>query len=1841
MKIKIIPNILSREGRSEFLPEWKRGKTVREYLKDYKIKVRGHRVIVSGKKIKNLGETVRKDDEIIVTPIVKDPFSIGLATLAIIGITSAGVETAAFALTATIVGWAVIGAVVGIATLAIVSAFSQPRKPGNGTNASGLDASSPTYGWDGVQTSQNVGTPVPVIYGKHKVGGNVVNQFITNDGDKNYLHTLLALGEGEIEDVSNICINDNPIANFSGVTTAQVMGTNSQAPIPDFEILHDINAVAVNLNNLSDAHVYTMAGTDITGFEVLITFPSGLYSISSQGAVGATSVQVKIEYKLHAAGSYTLLDTFTLSESNRSSVRRIFQKTGLAAGQYDIRVTRMTAAGDNMYTISDMTWTHLDELQDDSVAYPNTALLALNFLATDQLSGGTPNLTCIVKGRKIKTPDIRVSMGGASVAYDDYYYDSTSSQWKKLSDSTVLYWDGTTYVTAYSANPAWVIYDLLTNTRFGLGEFISTTNVNLASFVEMAQYCDGKVGDGNGGYEKRFRMDLVLDSETRSIDALMQLATTFRAIFFFSENTIQLKIDKPELSVQMFTMGNIVADSFLQKWKSVKDVPNQISIQFLDQDKDYQQEMISYSDDAAIASGTPLRKKDVRLFCTRVSQAIREARYLLNFSKYVDRSISFKASIDALACQVGDVIDFAHDVPQWGYSGRVVSAASTSNITLDRTVSIAVGKTYVLQIRHGDDTLESHIVNNAVGSASVITVSTPFSFTPSPYDIYSFGEQNLAVKPFRIMALTRDQQNEVLITAVEYNASVYDDSAPALPTSNYSALDNTIEDVQDLALTEGVLVAGESAVQTIDVWFNRPDDSGRQAESRWSGAKVYLSDNNRVSWRLVGIATDTGFRIPGVSPSTLYYVALVSVAASGMENAITASPQNSITTTAGAAVTPPATISGFAGTFIGNNLKLSWTPLAIVPKGYEIRLANTNWGTANSDQIFQGVINSFQFLPSAPTGVTYYIKAFNDGGYATSAASITPSKAVPSNVAGLSASYVGTLMTLSWTNLATVPDGYEIRKNDSNWGTVDSNQVYVGTVNKVSFIPSASSGITYYVRALNWAGYSVTSGSLNPTMPVPTVPTGLSGMFQSSIIEFAWNQSPVIPAGYELRDEDANFGTVNAHQIYIGANLTFNYPATARSGVTFYLRSYDSFGNYSATSTSITPSNTAPAAITGVNADAPVLSTTRAFWTNSTDTDIVKYRVYKSETNVWGGEETIIGESAGLQMMIDGKTARASSVGAGTSGTVFTCPNLIGFANDYFVGDLVTFTSGALSAVSRYVSAFDGSTGKITLTVDAGGTPSAGDTLVINDVLYIKICGIDSFGEGAKSSSLQIIFTSITADMLGDKVVNARNMNVGCLSAISANMGCVTAGVMQGATIQTGSGGQRLFMNGSGIYGYDAACNNTLTINNDGSICATNIKLQDPACTCNYSFLSAGALKFHDACGDVPYVKRIASGSIATGGTVCLAGWTTVPQVLVSIKALNSYNSACSAQCQQWCVYADNPVCYTGASYGYCFTVHAALSLAVGQGSPVAKAVAFDVSACTATCVCSTDVCLCFQSWCNNAAPSNFYYGTICYAICYRKVGDPSYCAYCYSYVQAHASQAQMQCTCGVVKTIAFPCMAQWEILAHQVSATYTDSGICATTSVTCCSSVCQSATPCCGSGNYCLTCAHCCCCDYFRGWVFCCCYPQTLCFPGYSCSWTLYNTISGASACFCATVEGYDCQYMITQEQVLFGSWQPYHCSNWGCCHQWADCCSGSNSPDYFKLCVAQCTSYAWACECITWNFCVWGGYRCLYFCCIQNNGACCCVGCHCIQSFTDTYGCYCVLDPNGQLNWMAIAYT
>ena len=107
----------------------------------------------------------------------------------------------------------------------------------------------------------------------------------------------------------------------------------------------------------------------------------------------------------------------------------------------------------------------------------------------------------------------------------------------------------------WTDNPAWCFYDLVTNARYGLGDYIKEADIDKWALYEIAQYCDGMVPDGFGSYEPRFSMNYIITSREEAFKVLNDLSSMFRGITYYAHGSIFAVQDKyrdPVFSIQQF-----------------------------------------------------------------------------------------------------------------------------------------------------------------------------------------------------------------------------------------------------------------------------------------------------------------------------------------------------------------------------------------------------------------------------------------------------------------------------------------------------------------------------------------------------------------------------------------------------------------------------------------------------------------------------------------------------------------------------------------------------------------------------------------------------------------------------------------------------------------------------------------------------------------------------------------------------------------------------------------------------------------------------------------------------------------------------------------------------------------------------------------------------------------------------------------------------------------------------------------------------------------------------------------------------------------------------------------
>lgn len=351
------------------------------------------------------------------------------------------------------------------------------------------------------------------------------------------------------------------------------------------------------------------------------------------------------ERVLMSAYSYiSTLGFFTMAGPNDLPTYKVLWTRNFdTTNQLIVRVGRWTTQTSNSKIFDDVYLSNVTALSAGKFSYPRTALVSLEALATGQISGRL-KVAPIIEGRLVQVHN------------------------------------GAGWSITYSNNPAWIAVDILTGPVISSGPTINPeivrydgmdiSRIDVDAFRAWAEYCDELVDDGNGGTERRCEFDGIFERESSTWEAALQVAATSRAMLTWNGINVSVIIDQPrDIPVQLFSLANVVQDSFTETFIPALDRVTEITIQFLNREDDWRMDEFVVVDTLSPRNNNRMVMR--LLGVTRQSQAWREAIYRLNKNRLIKRTITFETSIEAIAVTIGDLIHFSHDVPFWGESGRL------------------------------------------------------------------------------------------------------------------------------------------------------------------------------------------------------------------------------------------------------------------------------------------------------------------------------------------------------------------------------------------------------------------------------------------------------------------------------------------------------------------------------------------------------------------------------------------------------------------------------------------------------------------------------------------------------------------------------------------------------------------------------------------------------------------------------------------------------------------------------------------------------------------------------------------------------------------------------------------------------------------------------------------------------------------------------------------------------------------------------------------------------------------------------------------------------------------
>lgn len=462
---------------------------------------------------------------------------------------------------------------------------------------------------------------------------------------------------------------------------------------------------------------------------------------------------------------------------------RVYDVYGLDPAQYEVRVRCTHKDDTSTRTANKIQWVGITQIIYDDFRYPGKALLGLKALATDQLSGSDPQLTCLI------------------------------------SRNLVWVWNPDTkaYEQKPAANPAWAAYDILHQCRKltsvdGKDSFVATgisyENIDYDAFKAWADMCDANNIDFNYLYDSAMKLYDALQYPCRvGYGAIVLIGTKVSCIYDCASDPVQL-----------FTVANIKKDSFGNEYQSTDDRANCIEVSFINKDKNYERDVLAVYADSYNESDTPQQPTQVELMgCTDVNQAYRYGAYKLRSNKYEIRTVSFEAFADAIACQIGDVILVQEDIMDWGVGGRIV-AIDGNVVTIDQPADNLSAVTTMLIRSNSTDKLSYYNISSIAGN-KVTLASAPSDAEPDC--IYALGYKGHEAKKFRVLSISTGHSDETrTIQAIEYYPELYDMDVTNLP--EIERYHDTVEPPKNLILSTEKYCEADGTITNLvhATWIN-------------------------------------------------------------------------------------------------------------------------------------------------------------------------------------------------------------------------------------------------------------------------------------------------------------------------------------------------------------------------------------------------------------------------------------------------------------------------------------------------------------------------------------------------------------------------------------------------------------------------------------------------------------------------------------------------------------------------------------------------------------------------------------------------------------------------------------------------------------------------------------------------------------------------------------------------------------------------------------------------------------------------------------------------------------
>ena len=616
----------------------------------------------------------------------------------------------------------------------------------------------------------------------------------------------------------DVFLNDTPILrsqassispqtsdfNFQDVGFNIRFGTANQSKIPGILSSSSIQAVNVIVEQGTPV-TRQITNTNVDAVNVTITFPQ-MQEAKDNGDLLGSSVTLQIQVQYNGGGFSTLI-TDTITGRTADAYQRDYRINLTGAFPVDIRVVRVTADSTTSSLINSFNWTSFGEIIDDASTYANSAYTSLRLDSMQFQS--IPTRKFRIRGIKVRIPGAGANNSGTPTV------DANG----RIVYPNGYIFNGVMGAAQWCACPAMVLLDILTDTRYGLGNHIGDSAIDLFSFVTASKFANTLVSDGLGGQEARFSCNVNIQAASEAFDIINELAGVMRCMPIWSAGTLSLAQDSPKDASYLFTLANVTPEGFSYSGSSLKTRHTVISVSYFNMDtREIDFEVVE--DAAAIAKFGVIIKQVKAFACTSRGQAARLGRAVLFTEQNESELVSFATSIDSgVVVRPGAVIEIADPVRSGLRRGGRVSSATTTQIVVDDSTETDLPTTNnpFISVIMPDGTVETK--NVASIFSNLINIEGSFSQAPNPNTVWLLQDDTVKTQKFRVITVEESDGVNYAITALSYVNEKYAfiEDGSRLPDRTISVLNLPKDPPSGLVAEEKLVVINNQAVSKLIV----------------------------------------------------------------------------------------------------------------------------------------------------------------------------------------------------------------------------------------------------------------------------------------------------------------------------------------------------------------------------------------------------------------------------------------------------------------------------------------------------------------------------------------------------------------------------------------------------------------------------------------------------------------------------------------------------------------------------------------------------------------------------------------------------------------------------------------------------------------------------------------------------------------------------------------------------------------------------------------------------------------------------------------------------------------